>query len=124
MLKFTEQINPLNEKGMNTEIIYSEIPTRSEVIKRILEMKKRAKKFRVCLSFITIDSTVMEGLYNKVRVEGSKLFFSDLRTPFNRFIVNAKDIVSAQFGEVPEAKYEVINLRLRTKQSLTITPWK
>jgi hypothetical protein len=119
ILKEVRENNFLQER----ETSYTKVsPT--EAWDRLAALVKRTKEFRVHLSFLTADSTDMEGFYNKARLEGSKITFLDSRTAFNNLRLYLRDITAAEVGEDAEADFEIIRFDLRSKEFASITRWR
>ncbi|MDR2943347.1 MAG: hypothetical protein LBV17_12240 [Treponema sp.] len=113
--------HPLQE--LNSDITYTKLRSRKEVWQKLIAWKKKGYRLKVNISFVTMDYTLIGGFYNKLKISGSDLTLSDTRTPFNNFYINAKDIATAELAENAETNYEALNLRMRAKYLIFITPW-
>jgi len=90
---------------------------------KITAWARKTKTFKANLAFTTMDISSVEGFYNKVKIEGAKIVFSDTRIPGNALSLYFRDISSTEYGEDTDARYESLRLYLRSKQFVLIVPW-
>jgi len=121
ILKEEVRINSPKLKENSLDMVYT-VLNRKGVWDKIIQWKKENQKIITYMSFDIIDYTIIGGLFNKIKVEGTQVKFIDTRTPFNFYWLSAKDIVLAKLAENAETKYEALWLTMRGKYSVHIRP--
>jgi hypothetical protein len=64
----------------------------------------------------------MEARYNKLKISGKDMIFSDSRTS-SQLYIKSQEVTGGEIGKDEKVDFTVIRIDFRTKYFISITPW-
>jgi hypothetical protein len=109
-----------SEKTTKNEATEYSKASYNEILAVIAAFGKAGHPFQVHLGSNNVS--YMEARYDKVRISGKDMSFSDSRT-FSQLCIKGQEVTGGEIGKDEKVDFTTVRIDFRAKYFITIVPW-